>query len=238
MSVRSLLYAKEYRINEHIGVCIPTVGEILADEDRYYNLVSAFTASPIDMMVQLDAAGVDFTEISDFELFIILFQSLRTEDVSLILGEIDLSRFEPTKNKQNGLWVLEDSGSGAVIDPLIHANIAAVLRKIHNLKKNTRKPGNKEAKEYMIERERKKLERRKNKERDSELESLIIAMVNTEQYKYDFETTKELSIYQFNESVRQIIKKVEYDNRMYGLYSGTISSKDMSQDDLNWLIHK
>lgn len=238
MSVRSLLYAKEYRINEHIIVSIPTVGEILSCEDGYYNLVSAFTASPIDMMVQLDDAGVDFTEINDFELFILLFQSIRQEDTSLILGNTDLSGFKPTKRNENGLWVLEDSKSGAIIDPLIHANIAAVLRRIHNLKKNTRKPGNKEAKEYMIERERKKLERRRNKERDSELESLIIAMVNTEQYKYDFETTKELSIYQFNESVRQIIKKVEYDNRMHGLYSGTISSKDMSQDDLNWLIHK
>ena len=63
-------------------------------------------------------------------------------------------------------------------------------------------------------------------------------MVNTEQYKYGYESTRDLSIYQFNESVRQIIKKVDYDNRMYGVYSGTVSAKDLSQDDLNWLTHK
>ena len=81
--------------------------------------------------------------------------------------------------------------------------------------------------------------KRKNKRaEESELESLIIAMVNTEQYKYDFEGTRELSIYQFNESVRQIIKKVDYDNRMYGIYTGTINPKELSPDDLNWLIHK
>ena len=63
-------------------------------------------------------------------------------------------------------------------------------------------------------------------------------MVNTEQYKYDFEGTRELSIYQFNESVRQIINKVDYDNRMIGVYTGNINTKELSQQDFNWLIPK
>ena len=58
------------------------------------------------------------------------------------------------------------------------------------------------------------------------------------QYKYDFEGTRELSIYQFNESVRQIIKKVDYDNKMFGIYTGNINAKEIPQDELNWLIHK
>ena len=44
--------------------------------------------------------------------------------------------------------------------------------------------------------------------------------------------------YQFNESVRQIIKKIDYDNKMHGIYAGTVSAKDLSQDDWNWLTHK
>ena len=90
----------------------------------------------------------------------------------------------------------------------------------------------------MIERARRKMRRNKNRIQNSQLESLIVAMVNTEQYKYDFEGTLELSIYQFNESVRQIIKKVDYDNKMYGIYAGTVNAKELSPDDLNWLIHK
>ena len=77
----------------------------------------------------------------------------------------------------------------------------------------------------------------KTAKRIPQLESLIIAMVNTEQFKYDFEGTRELSIYQFNESVRQVIKKTDYDNRMYGIYTGTINPKELSQKDLNWLVH-
>ena len=112
------------------------------------------------------------------------------------------------------------------------------MRKIHHLERNNRKPANGEAKEYMIKRARDKMRRNKSRTTDSQLEELIVAMVNTEQFHYGFEGTLELSIYQFNESVRQIIKKIDYDNKMYGVYAGTVSAKDLSQDDLNWLTHK
>ena len=156
----------------------------------------------------------------------------------MVLGNLDLSCFEIGISEQNGQVVLLDTKNDIRIDRLIHSSIADALRKIHHLEKNRRKPANGDAKEYMLERARKKLKRRQRKVEDSQLESLIIAMVNTEQFKYDFEGTRELSIYQFNESVRQIIKKVDYDNRMYGIYAGTVNAKDLNPDDLNWLIHK
>ena len=131
-----------------------------------------------------------------------------------------------------------DETNGIIIDRAIHGQISSVLRKIHHLQKDRRKPANPEAKEFLIKRAREKMRRKKNRVEESQLESLIIAMVNTEQYKYDFEGTKKLSIYQFNESVRQIIKKVDYDNKMYGVYAGTVNAKELSQDDLNWLIHE
>lgn len=133
---------------------------------------------------------------------------------------------------------MKDEESGAVIDRVVHSQISGVLRKIHHLEKNRRKPANKEAMDYMLERARKKLKRNKNRQKESQLEPLIVAMVNAEQYKYDFEGTRELSIYQFNECVQQIVNKVDYDNRMYGVYAGTVDAKTLSQDDLNWLVHK
>ncbi len=238
MSTLNLLYKKEYAINEHIRIQIPTVGKVLDNEDAYYGMVSMLTAMPIDMMVQLDDIGVDFTKINDYELFLLLFRSLKVQDTSLIFGSLDLRPFQTAVNEQNGLIVLVNQETGAVIDRAIHGQIAATLRKIHHLKKDNRKPANGEAKEYLIERARTKMRRQKNRTTESQLEELIVAMVNTEQYHYGFEGTRELSIYQFNESVHQVIKKIDYDNRMHGIYSGTVSAKDLSQDDLNWLTHK
>lgn len=235
---RNFLYRRMIPINDKIGVYVPYVGEILQCEDEYYAMVSLFTAMPIDYMVQLDDAGIDFTAINEWQMFLLFFSGLKTRDTSMILGNLDLSKFEVGINEQNGHVVLVDTEHDIRIDRALHGQIADTLRKIHHLEKNRRKPANGDAKKYMLERARKKLKRRQGRVEDSQLESLIIAMVNTEQFKYDFEGTLELSIYQFNESVRQIIKKVDYDNRMYGIYAGTVNAKDLNPDDLNWLIHK
>ena len=238
MPTRNLLYKQSLPINEHIQIYIPKVGEILDDEDNYFNLVSTLTAMPIDMMVQLNDAGIDFTDINEYELFLLTFSGIRESNTRLVFGDLDLSKFQIGINKQNGNVILVDEQNDIKIDRAIHGQIAGALRLINHLEKNRRQPANTAAKEYMIQRAREKMLRRKNRQEASQLESLIVAMVNTEQYKYDFEGTKELSIYQFNESVRQVIKKVDYNNRMYGVYTGTINAKELSQDDLNWLVHK
>lgn len=238
MATRNLLYKRSYVINDSIQINIPTVGQVIENENDYYNLVSVLTAMPIDMMVQLDEVGIDFTTINEYDLFLLMFAGIKEMNTSLVFGDLDLSNLNIAANKQNGTLVLIDKNEQVKIDRAIHGQIAGVLRLIHHLDKNRRKPANPEAKEFMLKRARDKMRRMKGRTQDSQLESLIIAMVNTEQYKYDFEGTKELSIYQFNESVRQVIKKVDYDNRMYGIYAGTVSVKELSQDDLNWLIHK
>ena len=230
--------AKDFNRTLPTGKPVPTVGEVLENEDNYYSMVSMLTAMPIDMMVQLDDIGIDFTTINEWELFLLLFNSLKEQDTSLIFGDFDLKPFQPAINPQNGNVILVNKATGVRIDRALHGQIAAALRKIHHLEKDNRKPANGEAREYMIERMRKKLRRRGMRTTDSQLEELIVALVNTEQYHYGFEGTRELSIYQFNESVRQVIKKIDYDNKMHGIYAGTVSAKDLSQDDLNWLTHK
>ncbi len=247
MATRNLLYQKQYTLKPpkatdikfaDISIVIPSVGDILQCEDEYYNLITMLTAMPVDLMCQLDDAGIDFASINDYELFILLFNELKSKDTSLIFKGIDLSKFQIAMNQETEEVILLNTKDGTIINRAIHNQIASVLRKIHHLEKNRRKPANEEAKKFMLEREKIKLARKKNRVEDSQLESLIIAMVNTEQYKYDFESTKNLSIYQFNESVRQIIKKVDYDNLMIGVYAGTVSTKELNKDDLNWLIHK
>lgn len=234
----NLLYRKQYEINDSIKIIIPSVGEVIDDEDNYYSIVTSLTAMPIDLQAPLDDAGIDYTKINEYDLFLIMSAGLKAQDTSLVFGDLDLTKFEISIDRKNRGIVFYDAEDDIVIDRATHARIAGVLRKIHHLEKNRRKPANKEAKDYMLKRAKEKMRRNRNRKQESLLESLIIAMVNAEQYKYDFEGTRELSIYQFNESVRQIKKKVDYDNRMYGVYAGTINAKELSQDDLNWLTHK
>ena len=234
----SILFRRLYDINDHISVVIPTVRDVLANEDAYYELVTMFTAMPFDLMVMLDDAGIDFTQINEYELFLILFKEIRQRDLSMIFADLDLSHCDMAMKSDTKEVVIADKQTGdVIIDRLIHAQIANAIRKINNLEKNLRRPANEEARKYELEKARKKLKRRMRSKPESQLEPLIISMVNTEQFKYDFDTVQNLTIYQFNESVKQVVRKVNYDNRMYGGDSGTINAKELSQDDLNWLTH-
>ena len=113
MATLSFLYRKEYSVNDRIHVVIPTVGDILEDEDAYYGMVTAFTAMPIDLMVQLDDLGIDFTELTDYDVFLLLFNGIRESDSSLIFRDLNLSDYTIAQNPETGDMFLRNS-----IDPL------------------------------------------------------------------------------------------------------------------------
>lgn len=236
---KGLLYARSYAVNDKVSVVIPTVGQILEDEDSYYGVVTSIIATPSDFMVQLDDAGIDFSTLNSYELFLMLFPTIQSMDTSLIFKDLDLKNFKLAINEQNGMPILKDEINDVTIDRGIHGQICAALRKINHLESKNKKPANEEAKKYMLERARAKQRRAMHRKKvESQIEDLIVAMVNTEQYKYNYETTLDLTIHQFNTSVHQIVKKVNYDNLMIGCYAGTVNIKEINQDSLNWLSTK
>lgn len=234
----SILYAHECPVTDKISVMIPTVREIMENEDVYYSAITSIVATPYDFMVQLYDAGIDFDSITEFDLFILLFPGLQQADTRLVFGDLDLSKFVPAVNEKTQKVVLLDSENDIMIDRAIHAQICSVIRKIHYIEKVNKKPGNGEARKYMIERMRIKQRRAARRKPKSQLEDQIIAMVNTEQYKYDFMGTLDLTIYQFKSCVDQVIRKINYDNLMFGCYSGSIKASELSKEQLDWISRK
>ena len=232
-----LLYANEYKINDSISMRIPTVGEIIDDEDAYFDTVCLIVATPYDMMAQLDDIGIDFTKINDFELFCLLFKQLQETDTSIIFGDLDLTAFKPAVSEINGTVVLWDDIHDIVIDRGIHNQIATFLRKLLYMKRNEKRPANEEARRYLIDRAKAKLKRRKKKSGDSQLEKSVIALVNTEQFPYDYTTVRDITIYQFYSSLQQITHKIKFDNTMIGYYAGTVKLDDLDPQDRNWILN-
>lgn len=231
----SKLYQTNIEVSDAISVMVPTVGQIIDNEDDYYQVACMIVATPYDMMVQLDDAHIDFTKIDDFELFILLFENLRAMNTSLIFGDLDLSGMKVAKFEGTGELVLTDSERDITIDRVVHAKLCDSIRNMLHMEKNNKKPGNEEARKYLIDRERKRQKRAKNKRRDSQLENYIIALVNTEQFPYNYETVRNISIYQFYASLNQIAHKIKYDNTMIGYYAGTIKFEDLAPADRTWI---
>ena len=233
---KSLLKLSSIDILPNLSIKIPTIGEILENEQHYYNLVSSLTATPFQYMVQLDDIGLDFTQVTDYQLFIMLFPSFVHDDMNILFGDIDLSDIILSHNPQNNTPVLYSAKNNITIDEFVYSQIVETIRKINCFKKETRKPGNNEAKEFRIKLERKKQKRNANKPYEPYLEKIVIALVNRPEFKYNFETVDRLSIYQFNQSFEQIKTSINFDTTMIGVYAGTVdTSKLKDRSCLSWL---
>lgn len=223
----------------NLSVRIPTVGEILDNEQHYYNLIYSLTATPYQYMVQLDDMGVDFTTITDYQLFMMLFLVWAKGDLSILFGDIDLSDMIVTTDPQNGLPVLYSPRNQITIDEFVYNQIVNAIRKINNLKRENRKPGNESARKYLLEKNRKKQKRNANKPYEPYLEKLVVALVNRPEFKYNYEQVEDLTIYQFNKSFEQIQHKIVFDNTMVGVYAGTVDiSRLGDRSCLSWISVK
>lgn len=230
-----ILYAKSLPVSDKISITVPTVGEILDNEDQYYEAVSTIVATPYDMMVQLDDAGIDFTKINDYELFCLLLPRLQSIDTRLLFGDINLGGLQTAKDINDGSLLLVDPESDLRIDRVVHDGICRQLRRMLHITKNDKTPGNEEARRYMIELARKKQKRMRKKAPESQIENYLIALVNTEQFPYNYETVRNISILQFYASLDQIVHKVKYDNTMIGFYAGTVKLEDIDANDRTWI---
>lgn len=236
---KSLLNATSVDIVPNLSIRIPTVGEILEDEDKYYGIVSSLTATPFQYMVQLDDMGIDFTTITDYQLFMMLFPMYAKSDLSLLFGDLDTSDFGIYINQQDNSQVIYSPNNNIIIDELIYNDLADTIRKINLFEKVKSKPGNESARKYLLEKERKKQKRNAKKPKEPYLEKLVIALVNTSEFPYNYETCMDLSIYKFNQSFKQIQQKITFDNTMIGVYAGTVdTSKMTNKDALSWISSK
>lgn len=233
---KSWLKLSSVQILPNLSIRIPTVGEILENEQHYYSLISSLTATPFQYMVQLDDIGFDFTAVTDYQLFMMLFPSFVQGDISILFGDVDLSDIQIQKNDQNDMLALYSRKNNLIIDEYIYSQLVDTIRKINNLTKENRKPGNIEAKEFRIKLERKKQKRNANKPYEPYLEKIVVALVNRPEFKYNYETVENLTIYQFNQSFEQIKTSINFDNTMIGVYAGTIdTSKLKDRSCLSWL---
>lgn len=232
---KSTLYETKHKINDFITIRVPTIKDIIENEDDYYGNVALIVATPYDMMVQLDDMKIDFTQINEWDLFLLLFNELRTRDLSLIFDGLNLRDFVTAENKQNGNIILVNPKTGVKIDRAIHDQICRYLRKTLRLQKNEKRPANEEARKFLIERTRTKLKRRRKQLVESQIEKYIVALVNTSEFPYTYESVLGLTINQFYASLHQIVKKIKYDKLMIGCYAGTVNMKELDQNELNWI---
>ena len=238
MDSRSLLLQTQVDLAPGIAIRIPTVGEILQNERLYYQTTYSLTATPFQNMVQLDDLGINFTTISEWQLFIQTFLAYAHSGdlLDYVFADLQTQGFGIYQDPQTAALYLSNPDTGVQIHESTYLQIVELIRKINLYEHITARPANETARQYLIEKERKRLKRLAKKPPEPYLEQMVIALVNTAEFPYDYESCMHLSIYAFNQSFKQIQHKINYDNTMIGIYAGTLNARDMKDKSaLSWI---
>lgn len=230
----SLYFGEPYTINEHLTIFQPTIDDIVKFGEReYFSVVHTLCAIPSDMKSQLDDIGIDYEQISDFELFMMLIPTLKKEQTSILFGDVDFQALRPYRNPKNDQIVLADRDTGLVIDMLIYERIVNYLRKVHNLKKKVEHAANRYTKRILIEEDRKNILLNKNKPYQSFLVPLVSSVKVRMGYTKDY--VRKMGIVEFFDDIGRLQIINNADALLRGVYGGMIDTKKINQNDLNWM---
>lgn len=235
--MQSLLYATEVPIADGVIFRIHTIGEIMEfGEQEYFNAISIFLAEPFDYMYPLYQAGIDYEDITAFQLFAQLKDQLDEKTIEFLLGDsLPLREMRPCYDSETDQVFLSNEDHSRIFTETTLFILAETIRKVHFLKREVKRAGNAEAKSYFLELAMKRARRNKNKQPKPVLEPLVIALVNAPEFPYTYNTCKEVTIYQFLTSSRQIPKRLNWNFVMHGVHVGMIDGSKLNWDELDWL---
>ena len=230
-----LYIGDDYVINDNIRVLQPTIKQIAEfGEKEFFSVVHTVTAIPSDMKSQLWDMGLDWMEVDDFELFVMLSQTLTPDRTKLLFGDLDFTKLKPYNHPHvEDEIILADKETGVLIDKMIYLRIVSYLRKAFNITPKVEKAANKMTKKILIEEDRKKIEFNKDKPFKSFLLPLISSVKVKQGYTKDY--VLNMGYVEFMNDVARLQVIHNADHLLSGVYAGTIDMKKINKAELNWM---
>ena len=230
-----LYFGDDYVINDKIKLMQPTIGKIVDyGEQSYFSMIHTLTAIPSDMKSMLwDQMELDWTQVEDFELFIMFSQTMTPDKTGIIFGDLDFSKMKPYRHQQNDEIVLADKEAGVMIDKLIYMRMMAFLRKLHNITPKPEKAKGKRAKQAMIDEDRRNREFNKDKPFRSYLLPLISAIKVKQGYTRDY--VRNMGLFEFFDDVSRAQVIDNANHLLNGAYCGMADLSKVDKKNFNWM---
>ena len=233
-----LYFGSDIKIANGITLLQPTIGEIANyNEAEYFSMAQTLCATPSSMKVALDDMKLDYMKVDDFQLFMMLCQSLTPDKTKPLLGELDLTKFKPHSVSGTEDVVLvydkpDEDGNPIIINQIIYEVLTMYIRKMHNFKKQVDKAGNAITRKVLIDEDRKAAQRNKDKPYKSFLVPLISSLQGRQSYTKDYICN--MGLYEFMNQIARTQIIVQADAALGGMYSGFVDTKKMDKTVLDW----
>lgn len=233
-----LYLGSDIKIASGITLYQPTIGEIANyNEAEYFSMAQTLCSTPSSMKVALDDMKLDYMQVEDFQLFMMLCQSLLPDKTKPLLGDLDLTKFKPYQRQDSGEVVLangevDENGKPIIINDVIYQILTTYIRKMHGFKKQVDKAGNAITRKILIDEDRKAAQRNKDKPYKSFLVPLVSSLQGRQGYTKDYICN--MGLYEFMNQINRVQIIVQADAALGGMYSGFVDTKKMDKTVLDW----
>lgn len=233
-----LYLGSSIKIANGITLYQPTIGEIANyNEAEYFSMAQTLCATPSSMKVALDDMKLDYMKVEDFQLFMMLCQSLTPDKTKPLLGDLDLTKFKPRAGNDSEEVVLtngevDECGKPIIINSIIYEVLVTYIRKMHNFKKQVDKAGNAITRKVLIDEDRKNAERNKGKPYKSFLVPLVSSLQGRQSYTKDYICN--MGLYEFMNQIARVQIIQQADAALGACYSGFCDTKKMDKTILDW----
>lgn len=228
--------------NSAITINIPTIGDIVEfGMGRFYQTVNIFTTNTTSYRLMLWEAGVDWTEISDFDLFTMLYKGIDQDASKFLFGDLDWSKFELFQKQlgDNVTKVLYNKENEIEINEDMYHHFSQYIRCIFNIYPEEKITTDSIMKKWFINKDKREKANEESKENKSDITSSMLATisacVNHPGFKYNVEELKQVNMCQFYDSVKRLQIYENTTALMKGMYSGFVDSKGISADSYNFM---
>lgn len=226
-------------VKKSITVYQPTIGKIVdMGEEKFFSSLNAFITNTTSYRLPLWDMGIDWNEISNFDLFLILYKSI-DDDVSQMLFKVNMSDFEFYTMTLDGvdIPILYSKKNKVIIDEDVYNHFSQYLQEVFQLKPEEQLTKDSVMKKWFIDKDRRHQERedKKKKEDTSNMQAIISTCVNHAGFKYTLEELKEVGVCFFYDSVQRLQIYESTTALMKGMYSGFVDGSKIKPDDYNFM---
>lgn len=230
------LYRGKNDFIENLEFRSPTLNDICDfGEHKFFSVASLICATPYDFMVELDADGIRYEDVSEYNFFITsLFNAFSSEDIQILFPNLFPERMQLLAKDDTNELVRVDFENDIIIDGKVYLQMVALIRKMCGFKHEPKFAGDELTRKKMIEIARIRKKRAKTKtNNESTLLPLISSMVNCADFKYNHKDVWDMPFFAFMDSVRRV-QAVRTANQMTtGGYFG-IQLSDV-KDYIDWM---
>ena len=218
----------------------PTIGDIIDfGEKKLYSAVNIFVANSTMYRLQLWELGLDWNELSDFEVFSMLMTSLTIEDTKLLFGDVDFSKFKPMEKRmpdsEEAELVMYNAEQDIEINEEVHGILCHYIRTMFNIFPKREFAKGKATKKALIWEDRQKLKVEKDITHSSTLLPMISACLNHPGFKYKKNELREVGIVEFMDSVQRLQIYESTPALLRGMYSGFMDTSKIDKEQFNFM---